>query len=132
MAEPPDLSHARVLVTGGAGFIGSNFVHRLLARFPGAHVVVLDALTYAGRRENLDGLPAAKLTFVHGDIRAPAAVARAMQGCQVVLNSPGVSIERSTCDSAAKLSTTWQPCMARATAAGSRMSPCTNVSFAAG
>src|ERR1051326_4272222 len=96
MAEPPDLSHARVLVTGGAGFIGSNFVHRLLARFPGAHVVVLDALTYAGRRESLDGLPAAKLTFVHGDIRAPAAVARAMQGCQVVLNFAAEShVDRS-------------------------------------
>jgi dTDP-glucose 4,6-dehydratase len=54
MAERSSLSRARVLVTGGAGFIGSNFVHRLLAKHPGAHAVVLDALTYAGRRENLE------------------------------------------------------------------------------
>ena len=46
----------KILITGGAGFIGSNFVHHVLGRWPDAHVVVLDALTYAGRRENLDGL----------------------------------------------------------------------------
>src|SRR6476661_2814695 len=86
MAERPGLSRARVLVTGGAGFIGANFVHRLLAAAPGAHVVVLDALTYARRRENLDGIPSTKLTFVHGDIRDARAVARAMQGCSHVLN----------------------------------------------
>ncbi|MBI1797666.1 MAG: dTDP-glucose 4,6-dehydratase [Candidatus Eisenbacteria bacterium] len=91
-----DLSRARVLVTGGAGFIGSNFVHHLLGRFPDAHVVVLDALTYAGRRENLDGIPAGSLTFVHGDIRDPAAVARAMAGCDLVLNFAAEShVDRS-------------------------------------
>ena len=96
MAEKLDLSHARVLVTGGAGFIGSHFVHRLLARHPGAHAVVLDALTYAGRRENLDGVPAAKLTFVHGDIRDAARVAEAMKGCQYVLNFAAEShVDRS-------------------------------------
>ena len=96
MPAPLDLSRSRVLVTGGAGFIGSNFVHRLLARHPGAHVVVLDALTYAGRRENLEGLPASSLTFVHGDIRDPAAVAAAMQGCQFVLNFAAEShVDRS-------------------------------------
>ncbi len=96
MAEKLDLSHARVLVTGGAGFIGSHFVHRLLARHPGAHAVVLDALTYAGRRENLDGVPAAKLTFVHGDIRDAGKVAGAMKGCQYVLNFAAEShVDRS-------------------------------------
>jgi len=96
MAERLDLSRARVLVTGGAGFIGSNFVHRLLARHPGAHVVVLDALTYAGRRENLDGVPAAQLTFVHGDIRDPAVVAKAMSGCAYVVNFAAEShVDRS-------------------------------------
>ena len=97
MAERLDLSRARVLVTGGAGFIGSNFVHRLLARHAGAHVVVLDALTYAGRRENLDGIPSRSLTFVHGDIRDPEAVAKAMAGCELVSTSPPnpTSIARS-------------------------------------
>jgi dTDP-glucose 4,6-dehydratase len=90
------LGGRRVLVTGGAGFIGSNFVHRLLARHPDVHVVVLDALTYAGRRENLDGVPAASLTFVHGDIRDPEAVARAMAGCDFVLNFAAEShVDRS-------------------------------------
>ena len=96
MADAIDLSRARVLVTGGAGFIGSNFVHRLLARYPGAHAVVLDALTYAGRRENLDGIPAGRLTFVHGDIRDPVKVAEAMRGCDVVLNFAAEShVDRS-------------------------------------
>src|SRR5262245_26762376 len=96
MADGLDLARARVLVTGGAGFIGSNFVHRLLARHPGAHVVVLDALTYAGRRENLDGLPSGQLTFVHGDIRDPRAVAKAMAGCSIVVNFAAEShVDRS-------------------------------------
>src|SRR5262245_23680189 len=90
------LGRARILVTGGAGFIGSNFVHHLLARHPDCHVVVLDALTYAGRRENLDGLPARSLTFLHGDIRDPVAVARAMEGCDLALNFAAEShVDRS-------------------------------------
>lgn len=76
----------RLLVTGGAGFIGSNFVHHFLARHETSHVVVLDALTYAGRRENLEGVAASSLTFVHGDIRDAQAVAKAMAGCDAVIN----------------------------------------------
>ena len=90
------LDGSRVLVTGGAGFIGSNFVHLFLSRFPSSHVVVLDALTYAGRRENLDGIPSRSLTFVHGDIRDPEAVAKAMAGCELVLNFAAEShVDRS-------------------------------------
>ena len=90
------LDGCRVLVTGGAGFIGSNFVHLFLSRFPSSHVVVLDALTYAGRRENLDGIPSRSLTFVHGDIRDPEAVAKAMAGCELVLNFAAEShVDRS-------------------------------------
>jgi len=96
MTEPIDLRASRVLVTGGAGFIGSNFVHEYLARFPDSHVVVLDALTYAGRRENLDDLPPRSMTFIHGDIRDSAAVAQAMDGCGFVLNFAAEShVDRS-------------------------------------
>jgi dTDP-glucose 4,6-dehydratase len=57
----------RLLVTGAAGFIGSNFVHYWLAGHPGDHVVALDLLTYAGDRRNLDGIDGS-LRFVEGDI----------------------------------------------------------------
>ena len=58
----------RIVVTGGAGFIGSNFVHWVARNQPGVHVTVLDKLTYAGNRANLDGVPAERLSFVRGDI----------------------------------------------------------------
>lgn len=58
----------RIIVTGGAGFIGSNFVHWVAERFPDVHITVLDALTYAGNLENLAGIPARQMTFVHGNI----------------------------------------------------------------
>ena len=71
----------RVLVTGGAGFIGSHFVHRLAAA--GDEVVVLDKLTYAGNRANLDG---AEHEFHQGDIADPEAVAEAAEGCEAIVN----------------------------------------------
>ncbi len=59
----------RLLVTGGAGFIGSNFVHYWLEKYPNDHVVVLDALTYAGNASNLTALDDVQnFEFVHGDI----------------------------------------------------------------
>jgi len=57
----------RLLVTGGAGFIGSNFVHHWTREHPDDHVVVYDALTYAGNRASLAGV-AKVIDFVHGDI----------------------------------------------------------------
>jgi dTDP-glucose 4,6-dehydratase len=57
----------RLLVTGAAGFIGSNFVRYWLERHPDDHVVALDLLTYAGDRRNLDGI-GGSLVFVEGDI----------------------------------------------------------------
>jgi dTDP-glucose 4,6-dehydratase len=58
-----------VLITGGAGFIGANFVHHWLGASAAGRVVVLDALTYAGNRANLDGLERnPRFEFVHGDI----------------------------------------------------------------
>ncbi|WP_448711280.1 dTDP-glucose 4,6-dehydratase [Microbacterium profundi] len=58
---------SRLLVTGGAGFIGSNFVHHVV-RNTDHQVTVLDALTYAGNRASLAGLPEDRVAFVHGDI----------------------------------------------------------------
>ncbi|HZN21949.1 MAG TPA: dTDP-glucose 4,6-dehydratase [Gaiellaceae bacterium] len=57
----------RLLVTGGAGFIGSNFVHYWLERYPDDDVVVYDLLTYAGNRPNLAAVED-RIVFVHGDI----------------------------------------------------------------
>jgi dTDP-glucose 4,6-dehydratase len=57
----------KILVTGGAGFIGSNFVHYVMENTD-HHVTVLDALTYAGNKASLEGLPAERFTFVHGNI----------------------------------------------------------------
>lgn len=62
-------SPSRLLVTGGAGFIGSNFVHHWCNRYPDDRVVVLDALTYAGNRKNLASLEAGEnFRFVEGNI----------------------------------------------------------------
>ena len=57
-----------IIVTGGAGFIGSNFVHWVVENKPGVHVTVLDKLTYAGNLDNLAGIPESRMTFVRGDI----------------------------------------------------------------
>jgi dTDP-glucose 4,6-dehydratase len=68
-----------ILITGGAGFIGGNFVHYWLREHPDERLVVLDALTYAGNMATLAGLESAgRLTFVHGDIVDGDLVARVM------------------------------------------------------
>src|SRR5256884_2749490 len=71
----------RVLVTGGAGFIGSQFVRRLASQ--GEQVAVLDKLTYAGNRANLEGV---EHDFFEGDIADPDAVARAADGADAIVN----------------------------------------------
>ena len=100
--RPPGegFADARLLVTGGAGFIGSNFVRLALARWPEATVHVLDALTYAGNRKNLEDVgDPARLTFQHGDIRDPKAVAVAMEGATHVVNFAAESmVDRSIDD----------------------------------
>jgi dTDP-glucose 4,6-dehydratase len=73
----------KLLVCGGAGFIGSNFV-RIRVRDHGDEVVVLDKLTYAGRRENLQDLEDVKL--VVGGIEDPEAVAEAADGAEAIVN----------------------------------------------
>jgi dTDP-glucose 4,6-dehydratase len=64
-----------LLVTGGAGFIGANFVHYWAARYPDDRIVVLDALTYAGNQASLEAMSANPgYRFVHGDIADPELV----------------------------------------------------------
>ena len=58
----------KFFVTGGAGFIGSAFVRLLLDEFPNCEVINLDALTYAGNMDNLEGLDPRRHHFVRGDI----------------------------------------------------------------
>lgn len=73
----------KILITGGAGFIGSNFVHYWMQNHPADEIVVLDKLTYAGNLENLADVKD-KITFVKGDICDEAAVEHAMQGVDTV------------------------------------------------
>ena len=76
-----------VLVTGGAGFIGSNFVRFALARHPDWHVTTLDKLTYAGRRENLaDVMEHPRHAFVHGDVADQAVAAPLVERAEVVVH----------------------------------------------
>src|SRR5215216_6078201 len=71
----------RILVTGGAGFIGSQFVRRIAGA--GDEVVVLDKLTYAGNRANLEGVDH---EFHQGDIADADAVADAARGAEAIVN----------------------------------------------
>jgi len=85
-----------LLVAGGAGFIGSAYVRHRLAAHPGDRVRVLDKLTYAGRRENLEGLDPERVELVVGDIADPGAVAEAIEGCEAVVNFAAEShVDRS-------------------------------------
>ncbi len=75
----------RVLVTGGAGFIGSNFVHQTLAERPGAEVAVLDALTYAGTRHSLEGV-LDRVELVEGSVANAEIVDRLVDDADVVVH----------------------------------------------
>jgi dTDP-glucose 4,6-dehydratase len=86
----------KLLVAGGAGFIGSNYVRRRLATHADDAVLVLDKLTYAGRRENLHELPEERLELVEGDIADRDTVAAALEGCDALVNFAAEShVDRS-------------------------------------
>jgi dTDP-glucose 4,6-dehydratase len=98
----------RWLVTGGLGFIGSNFVHLALRERPGLHIVNLDAMTYAGNPANVRDLEGdARYRFVHGDICDSSAVARAIgDGVDAIVNfAAETHVDRSILDPAAFLRT---------------------------
>ena len=110
-ATPQLPAAPRLLVTGGAGFIGSAFVRDVLARRDGTRIAVLDKLTYAGNRENLapalaDPEQAARLQFIQGDISDPDAVRPLVADADAVVNFAAEShVDRSILDPEAFLMT---------------------------
>jgi len=76
----------KILVTGGAGFIGSNFVHYVQRERPDWHVTILDNLTYAGNSKNLDGLDESRFGFVKGDICDEPTIKKAVADCDTVVH----------------------------------------------
>ncbi len=86
----------RILITGGAGFIGSAFVRLALAELPGCEVTNLDSLTYAGNPDNLAGLDPERHRFVQGDITDSSAVLAALEGVDTIVNFAAEShVDRS-------------------------------------
>lgn len=90
----------RLLVTGGAGFIGSNFIRYWLNKYPQDKVINLDSLTYAGNLENLKSIEGnSNYTFIKGDIRNPDTVERALDGIDTVVHFAAEShVDRSIMD----------------------------------
>lgn len=90
----------RLLVTGGAGFIGSNFIRYWLKSHPEDQVINFDKLTYAGHLESLKDIENdPKHSFIQGDIADPEAVSKAMEGVDVVINFAAEShVDRSVLD----------------------------------
>jgi dTDP-glucose 4,6-dehydratase len=102
---------AHLLVTGGAGFIGSELVRQVMARRDGTTITVLDKLTYAGNRANLEAVErdpeqAARFAFVHGDIADPDTVHQLVARADGVVNvAAETHVDRSILDPEAFLRT---------------------------
>jgi dTDP-glucose 4,6-dehydratase len=90
----------KILVTGAAGFIGSNFCRYIVRHHPDWQITVLDKLTYAGRLENIEDMRQHPgFEFVQGDIADPEVVARAMPGSHYVVNyAAETHVDRSLYD----------------------------------
>jgi dTDP-glucose 4,6-dehydratase len=97
----------KLLVTGGSGFIGCNFIRHMLNKYPDYHIINLDKLTYAGNPENLRDLESSpRYTFIHGDICDPSVVDKAMKGADRVVHFAAEShVDRSIADSSAFIRT---------------------------
>lgn len=97
----------KLLVTGGAGFIGSNFIQYYLREHPEDQITNLDALTYAGNLENLKDIEHnPQYVFIHGDICDPETVTRAMAGVDIVVHFAAEShVDRSITDPSAFVKT---------------------------
>ncbi len=76
----------KMLVTGAAGFIGSNFVRYQLETYPDVEIISFDKMTYAGNMDNLKDFDTSRHTFVKGDIADAEAIRAAMQGCDMIVN----------------------------------------------
>jgi len=87
----------RILITGGAGFIGCNFVRYMLKKYPNDEIVILDKLTYSGRIENLKDVMD-KITFIKGDICNKEDVEK-VKDCDVIFNfAAETHVDRSIID----------------------------------
>lgn len=97
----------KILVTGGAGFIGSNFIRHILTQRPDAVIVNYDKLTYAGNLANLRAIDRdPRYSFLRGDICDATAVEPAMRGCDVVVHFAAEShVDRSIYEPAAAIET---------------------------
>ncbi|MDE2490320.1 MAG: dTDP-glucose 4,6-dehydratase [Elusimicrobia bacterium] len=96
----------KVLVTGGLGFIGSNFVRRALSARPSWTIVDLDKRTYAGNPANVADLPRSRHRWIKGDICDPKTVDKAMRGCELVVHfAAETHVDRSIHDASAFLRT---------------------------
>jgi dTDP-glucose 4,6-dehydratase len=100
MAEGRQVDGKTILVTGGAGFIGSNFIHYLLTNYPRTKVINLDKLTYAGNLDNLKDVEKdLRYEFIHGDIRDKEAVREIFKKVQGVVHfAAETHVDRSILD----------------------------------
>ena len=98
---------AKILITGGYGFIGSNFIRYMLDQHPEHTIVNLDSLTYAGNRDNLAGVDHdSRYSFVKGDIACLKDVQKAMNGADYVVHFAAEShVDRSIKDASVFIKT---------------------------
>ena len=100
MAEGRRIEDLTLLVTGGAGFIGSNFIHYMLSHYPNWKIINLDKLTYAGNLDNLKDVEKdSRYEFIHGDIRDKELVREIFKRVQGVVHfAAETHVDRSILD----------------------------------